>query len=49
MQPRTAYLNAVGTAVPANEVHGLFTAYAPRLLADARAAGCSSGWPRAPA
>jgi predicted naringenin-chalcone synthase len=37
LQPRAAYLNAVGTAVPANEVHGLFTAYAPRLLEDGRA------------
>ena len=37
MQPREAYLNAIGTAVPANEVHGLFTDYAPRLLEDARA------------
>jgi predicted naringenin-chalcone synthase len=37
LQPRKAYLNAIGTAVPANEVHGVFTAYAPRLLRDARA------------
>jgi alpha-pyrone synthase len=36
LQPREAYLNAIGTAVPANEVHGLFTDYAPRLLEDAR-------------
>ncbi len=36
MQPREAYLNAIGAAVPANEVHGLFTAYAPRLLRNAR-------------
>ena len=34
-EPR-AYLNAVGTAVPRNEVHDLFTSYAPRLLQDAR-------------
>jgi predicted naringenin-chalcone synthase len=27
-----AYLNAIGTAVPANEVHGLFASYAPRLI-----------------
>jgi alpha-pyrone synthase len=26
------YLNAIGTATPPNEVHGLFTAWAPRLL-----------------
>ena len=31
-----AYLNAIGTAVPANEVHGLFAAYAPRLLQSRR-------------
>jgi alpha-pyrone synthase len=37
LQAREAYLNAIGTAVPANEVHGLFTAYAPRLLEDGRA------------
>ena len=36
MRPPEAYLNAIGTAVPANEVHGLFTDYAPRLLRDAR-------------
>jgi predicted naringenin-chalcone synthase len=36
VQPREAYLNAIGTAVPANEVHGLFTDYAPRLLEDPR-------------
>jgi alpha-pyrone synthase len=31
-----AYLNEVGTAVPASEVHGLFAAYAPRLLQSQR-------------
>ncbi len=31
-----AYLNAVGSAVPAHEVHGLFAAYAPRLLQSHR-------------
>jgi predicted naringenin-chalcone synthase len=31
-----AFLNAIGTAVPANEVHGLFAAYAPRLLRSHR-------------
>lgn len=30
------YLNAVGTAVPAHEVHGKFVSYAPRLLATTR-------------
>jgi predicted naringenin-chalcone synthase len=37
LQPAEAHLNAIGTAVPANEVHGLFTDYVPRLLSDARA------------
>ena len=37
LQSVEAHLNAIGTAVPANEVHGLFTDYAPRLLSDARA------------
>jgi predicted naringenin-chalcone synthase len=37
LQPAEAHLNAIGTAVPANEVHGLFTDYAPRLLSDRRA------------
>lgn len=32
----SAHLNAIGVAVPENEVHGLFTEYAPRLLRDAR-------------
>jgi alpha-pyrone synthase len=32
----TAYLNAVGTATPDNEVHGLFTSYAPRLIRTPR-------------
>ena len=32
----TAYLNAIGTAVPAYEVHGKFVDYAPRLLASPR-------------
>ena len=32
----SAYLNAIGTAVPANEVHGLFAAYAPRVLQSRR-------------
>jgi alpha-pyrone synthase len=31
-----AYLNVIGTAVPAHEVHDLFVAYAPRLLATDR-------------
>ena len=31
-----AFLNAIGTAIPANEVHGLFAAYAPRLLRSHR-------------
>jgi alpha-pyrone synthase len=31
-----AYLNAIGTATPANEVHGLFTSYAPRLIHTGR-------------
>jgi alpha-pyrone synthase len=31
-----AYLNALGTATPAHEVHGLFTAYAPRLIQTRR-------------
>ena len=31
-----AFLNAIGTAIPANEVHGLFAAYAPRLLQSHR-------------
>ena len=30
------FLNAIGTAIPANEVHGLFAAYAPRLLRSHR-------------
>lgn len=30
------HLNAVGTAVPAHEVHGKFVAYAPRLLESPR-------------
>jgi alpha-pyrone synthase len=32
----SAHLNAIGCAVPANEVHRLFTGYAPRLLRDAK-------------
>jgi alpha-pyrone synthase len=36
MTDNAAYLNAVGTAVPANEVHQLFTAYAPRLVRTSR-------------
>ena len=36
MRPAEPHLNAIGTAVPANEVHGLFTDYAPRLLGDPR-------------
>jgi alpha-pyrone synthase len=31
-----AFLNAIGTAIPPNEVHGLFAAYAPRLLQSQR-------------
>jgi alpha-pyrone synthase len=31
-----AYVNAIGTAVPANEVHGLFASYAPRLIRTGR-------------
>lgn len=31
-----AYLNAIGTATPAHEVHGLFAAYAPRLIRSER-------------
>jgi alpha-pyrone synthase len=31
-----AYLNAIGTAVPGQEVHGKFVAYAPRLLGSGR-------------
>jgi predicted naringenin-chalcone synthase len=31
-----AFLNAIGTAIPPNEVHGLFAAYAPRLLQSHR-------------
>lgn len=31
-----AYLNAIGTATPVNEVHGLFVGYAPRMLRSAR-------------
>jgi alpha-pyrone synthase len=34
--PASAHLNGIGTAVPPNEVHGLFTDYAPRLLREAR-------------
>ena len=30
------YLNAIGTAIPASEVHDLFAAYAPRLLQSHR-------------
>jgi len=37
LQPAEAHLNTIGTAVPANEVHGLFAEYAPRLLSDTRA------------
>jgi alpha-pyrone synthase len=36
LQPVDAHLNAIGSAVPANEVHGLFTDYAPRLLTAGR-------------
>jgi alpha-pyrone synthase len=36
MTDTAAYLNALGTATPAHEVHGLFTAYAPRLLQTRR-------------
>jgi alpha-pyrone synthase len=36
MKEHAAYLNAIGTAVPAHKVHGLFTAYAPRLLQTRR-------------
>ena len=32
----SAFLNAVGVAVPAHEVHGLFAGFAPRLLRDGR-------------
>lgn len=31
-----AYLNAIGTATPANEVHGLFASYASRLIQSDR-------------
>jgi alpha-pyrone synthase len=34
--PDQAHLNAIGTAVPKHEVHDLFVAYAPRLLANER-------------
>lgn len=36
MTRAAAYVNAIGTACPANEVHGLFTSYAPRLIASTR-------------
>ena len=36
MTDNAAYLNALGTATPAHEVHRLFTAYAPRLLQTRR-------------
>jgi alpha-pyrone synthase len=32
----SAYVNAIGTAIPASEVHGLFASYAPRLIASDR-------------
>jgi alpha-pyrone synthase len=33
---RAAYVNAIGTATPENEVHGLFASYAPRLIQSER-------------
>jgi alpha-pyrone synthase len=36
MPDDAAYLNAIGTATPAHEVHGLFAAYAPRLVGTHR-------------
>lgn len=36
MSETVAHLNAVGTAVPANEVHGIMAAYAPAMLATER-------------
>ena len=32
----TAYINAIGTAVPSHDVHDKFVQYAPQLLTDER-------------
>jgi hypothetical protein len=37
-----AHLNAIGSVVPGNEVHALFAAYAPHLLADHRVLDATS-------
>ena len=39
------HLNRIATAVPEFDVHQKFVAYAPELLVDDRAAGCSGAWP----
>lgn len=36
MSAASVFLNAVGTATPANEVHGVFTSFAPQLLQSTR-------------
>ena len=43
----TAYLNAIGTAVPDHDIHDAFIGWARAQVATNARAGCSTGWRRA--